>query len=203
MLFRSPHILWVHKNIPLPPTIKEAAIKIIKDQIALGVYEPSTTSYRSHWFCVLKQNGKSWCLVHNLQPLNAVTICDTSLPPFVEHFTESFAGYVVYGMLDLFAGFNQHLLHPDSQDLTSFLSPVSNLCHTTCPMGYTNSVQIYQGNMCFILQFKIPMHTELFLDDIPMKSEKHHHQNPDGFYQTIPENLGIHVFIWKHLTVVH
>ena len=26
-----PHMPWVHKNIPLPPTIKEAAIKIIKD----------------------------------------------------------------------------------------------------------------------------------------------------------------------------
>ena len=29
-----PHMLWVHKNILLPPAIKEAAIKIIKDQIA-------------------------------------------------------------------------------------------------------------------------------------------------------------------------
>ena len=57
--------------------------------------------------------------------------------------------------------------------------------------------------MCFILQFEIPVHTEPFLDDVPMKSEKHHHQNPDGSYQTIPENLGIHVFMWKNLTIVH
>ena len=57
--------------------------------------------------------------------------------------------------------------------------------------------------MCFILQFEIPMHTEPILDEIPMKSEKHRHQNLDGSYQMIPENLGIRVFIWKHLTVVH
>ena len=130
-----PHTLWVHKNIPLPPTIKEAAIKIIKDRIASGVYEPSTASYCSHWFCVLKQDGKSWHLVHDLQPLNAVTIRDASLPPFVEHFAESFAGYAVYGMLDLFAGFDQRPLHPDSRDLTSFLSPVGNLRHIGKDMG--------------------------------------------------------------------
>ena len=82
-------------------------VQIIKDRIASGVYEPSTSAYRSRWFCVLKQDGKSLRLVHDLQPLNAVTIRDSSTPPFVEHFAESFARYAVYGMMDLFTGYDQ------------------------------------------------------------------------------------------------
>ena len=49
-------------------------IQIIKDRIASGVYKPSAATYQPHWFCILKQDGKSLHLVHDLQPLNAVTI---------------------------------------------------------------------------------------------------------------------------------
>jgi hypothetical protein len=78
-------------------------IQIIKDRISSGVYGPSATAYRSRWFCILKQDSKSLQLIHDLQPLNAVTIRNSSTPPFIEHFAKSFAGYAVYGMMDLFA----------------------------------------------------------------------------------------------------
>ena len=80
-------------------------VQIIKDQITSGVYEPSAAAYQSCWFCILKQDGKSLCLIHDLQPLNVVTIWGLSTPPFVEHLAESFAGYVVYGVMDLFTGY--------------------------------------------------------------------------------------------------
>ena len=82
-------------------------IQIIKDWITSGVYEPSAAAYHSCWFCILKHDGKSLHLIHNLQPLNAVTIWDLSTPPSVEHLAESFARYAVYGMMDLFAGYDQ------------------------------------------------------------------------------------------------
>ena len=78
------------------------------------MYEPSAAAYWSHWFCVLKQDGKTLWLVHDLQPLNAVTIRDSLVPPFIEHLAESFGGYMVYGMMDLFAGYDQRPLHVDS-----------------------------------------------------------------------------------------
>ncbi len=64
---------WVHKNIPIPTGLLDKVIKMFKEKIAAGVYKPSDASYHSCWFCVLKKNG-SLHLVHNLQPLNAVTI---------------------------------------------------------------------------------------------------------------------------------
>src|SRR3954447_13484520 len=70
------HIPWVHKNIPIPPGIYDEVIRIIRDKIASGVYEESNASYRSRWFCVAKKDGKSLRIVHDLQPLNQVTVCN-------------------------------------------------------------------------------------------------------------------------------
>ena len=155
---------------PIPPLKWKDTIQIIKDHIATGVYKPSTAVYRSCWFCVLKQDGKSLRLVHNLQPLNAVTIWDSSTSLFIEHLAESFSGYVMYGMMDLFARYNQRPLHPESWNLTTFNSPMGPYQLTTVPMGYTNGVQIYQADICFILQKEIPRHTVPFIDDVAIKT---------------------------------
>ena len=120
--------------MPIPPSSWDQAIQIIKDHIASGVYEPSAAAYRSRWFCVLKQDSKTIWLVHDLQPLNTVTIQDSLVPPFVEHLAESFGGYVVYGMMDLYAGYDQCPLHMDSRDITTFNSLLGPHCLTTLPM---------------------------------------------------------------------
>ena len=87
--------------------------------------------------------------------------------------------------------------------MTTFNSPLGPHRLTTLPMGHTNAVQIYQADMAFILQDKIPHHTMPFIDDLPVKSKTSRYQRPDGSYKTIPENPGIRLFIWKHLTIVH
>ena len=78
------HIPWVEQNIPIPPGIYDEVIKILKEKIWVGVYERSNSAYRSMWFCILKKDGKSLRLVHDLQPLNAVTIKDSGVPPILE-----------------------------------------------------------------------------------------------------------------------
>ena len=77
------HTPWVHRNIPVPTGLLDKVIDIFKEKIAAGVYEPSDASYRSCWFCVPKKNG-SLRLVHDLQPLNAITIRNAAVPPFID-----------------------------------------------------------------------------------------------------------------------
>ena len=74
------HVPWAHKNIPIAPGHYKEIIDIIKGKIESGIYEPSNSSYRSRWFCVKKKDGKSLRLVHDLQPLNAVSIKDAAVP---------------------------------------------------------------------------------------------------------------------------
>ena len=174
----------------------------MKEKIKAGVYEPSHASYRSRWFCVLKKNG-SLRIVHNLQPLNGVTICEAGVPPILDEFVESFTGRVIFSVLDMFWGFHARMLDPTSHDLTSFMTPLGLLGITTLPMGFTNSPAEFQACMIFILQQEIPEVANVFIDDIPIKGPTTYYKDQDGNPETIPGNKGIRRFVWEHINDLH
>ena len=84
------HEPWALANIPISLGIREQVVTMLKDKLKAGVYEPSQSSYRRLWFCVLKKSEKLR-LVHNLQPLNKVSIRDTGMLPILNSFVELFA----------------------------------------------------------------------------------------------------------------
>ena len=86
-----PHKPWEYKNIPIPPGILDKVVALLKLMIAAGVYEQSQSSYRSRWFVVLKKNGKLR-IVHDLQPLNKVSVRDAGTLPILDDFVDGFAG---------------------------------------------------------------------------------------------------------------
>lgn len=197
------HTPWVLKNIPIPPGIYDEVCKVIKAKIDAGVYEPSSSSYRSRWFCVIKKDGKSLRLVHNLEPLNAVTIAHSGIPPATEHLAEQFAGRACGTILDLYVGYDERKLHLKSRDLTTFQTPFGALRLVTLPMGWTNSVPIFHDDVTHILREEIPHVTIPFIDDIPIKGPQTRYEQEDGSYETIPENPGIRRFVWEHLQDVN
>ena len=192
-----PHTPWALKNIPIPPGIYKDVIKILRDKIAAGTYEPSSSSYRSRWFTVLKKNGKLR-IVHDLQPLNAITIRDSAVPPFTEQLAESFGGRGCYGLLDLFVGYDERPLDISSRDLTTFPTPFGAYRLTSVPMGWSNAVPAFHADVTFTLEPEIPHVTIPFLDDAGVKGPPTCYELPDGSYETIPENPGIRRFIWEH-----
>ena len=196
------HTPWVHKNIPIPTGILDEVIELFKKKIAAGVYEPSDASYRSRWFCVKKKNG-SLRIVHDLQPLNAVTIHNAAVPPFVDQFVEGMAARACYSMLDLFVGYDHRSLDVSSCDLTSFQTPLGAYRCTVLPQGSTNAVAIFHGDVTFILEPEIPNVAKPFLDDTAVRGPASRYETPDGGYETIPENAGIRRFVWEHLSDVH
>lgn len=117
------HEPWTLKNIPIPHGIRNKVITFIREKIASGTYEPSGSSYRSRWFCVPKKNG-TFHIVHDLQPLNSVTIKDAGVPPNIEPYAENAAGRVVYSMADLFTGFDHAPVTEESRDLFTFQTPL-------------------------------------------------------------------------------
>ena len=81
-------------------------ISYVKAKVDSAIYKPLNTPYRSNWFPVPKKDGMIR-MVHNLQPLNGVTIWDSAVPPFTDQTAEDFGGRGCYGMLDLYVAFNQ------------------------------------------------------------------------------------------------
>jgi hypothetical protein len=117
------HTPWVYRNIPIPSGIYDEVCKIVQRKIEAGVYEPSNASYRSRWFTVAKKDGKSLRIVHSLEPLNAVTIAHSGLPPATEELASQFAGRACGGMFDLYVGYDERLLAQESRDMTTFQTP--------------------------------------------------------------------------------
>ena len=146
-----PHKPWIQHNILIPPGLFEELWKIVKQKLDAGVFEPSNPSYWSRWFCVLKKDGKLLCIVQSLEPLNQVTITHSGVPPFTEQLTEQFAGHACNSMMDLFVGYDECMLAPSSCNLTTFQTPCGTLWLTTLPMGWTNSVTIFQNDVTYIL----------------------------------------------------
>jgi hypothetical protein len=195
------HEPWVLKNIPIPHGLRAEVIKFIKSKIASGTYEPSGSSYRSRWFCVPKKNGK-FRIVHDLQPLNAVTIKDAGLLPNVEPYVEHCAGRGIYSMGDLYVGYDHAPISPESHNLTTFQTPLGPHRLTVLPMGWSNLVSIFQGHVTFILQDELET-APPFLDDVPVLGPKARYKLPDGSCETLPDNSKIRRFIWEHLNDVN
>ena len=186
------------KNIPIPPGLYPKVCEVIKTKINAGVYEPSNSSYRSRWFCVLKKDGVNLRLVHSLEPLNEVTIAHSGIPPATENLASQFAGRSCGGMFDLYVGYDERTLAESSRDLTTFQTPFEALRLVTLPMGWTNSVPIFHDDVTYILQPEIPEVTIPYIDDVPIKGPKSRYEQSDGTCETIPENPGIRRFVWEH-----
>ena len=197
------HVPWVLRQGPIPRGILDKVTEIIENKWRSGVYEPSSSSYNSRWFCVYKKDGKSLCLVHLLKPLNAVTIKNAAMPPYTDVVAKDFAGCSIYTTLDLYVSFDQCQLHPNSRDMTTFNTPLGAFRLTVLPMGWTNSPAVLQGDVTHILRPEILHLTQPFADDVPIKGPRTRYVLPDGSYETIPENSGIRRFVWEHLQDVH
>lgn len=196
------HTPWVYKNIPIPAGIFDEVCRIVQQKIAAGVYEPSNASYRSRWFTVAKKDGKSLRIVHSLEPLNAITIAHSGVPPATEELASKFAGRSCGGMLDLYVGYDERLLAEKSRDLTTFQTPYGALRLVTLPMGWTNSVPIFHDDVTEILKPEIPEYTIPYIDDVPIKGPSTRYETETG-YETIPENRGIRRFVWEHMNNVN
>jgi hypothetical protein len=188
----------VECSFPIPPGIYEDVCAIVQKKLAAGIYEPSNSSYRSWWFCVLKKDGKVLCPVHSLEPLNCVTIQHSGVPPILEHLAEQFGGHTYGRVLDLYVGYDKRLIAESSRDDTTFQTPFSAIRRVTLPMGWMNSVPIFHDNVTFILQAEIPHITIPYIDNVPIKGPTTIYQKVNDSYQTIPENPGIHQFVWEY-----
>lgn len=196
------HTPWAFKNIPIPPGILDKVIELLKVKISHGVYEHSQSAYRSRWFCVLKKNG-SLRIVHDLQPLNKVSVRDAGVPPILDEFVQPYAGCQIFTVFDLYSGFDARTVDPRSRDITAFMTPLGLLRLTCLPQGFTNSPTEFQQCMVFILQHEIPKVANIFIDDLPIKGPDTQYPDANGKPETMKENPGIRRFVWEHALDVH
>src|SRR5258706_12150929 len=160
----------------------------MKEQMSSGKYEPSSASYHSMLFAVEK-TGSNLRVVHDLQPLNAVTMRDATLPPRIDNMIESFSSRAVYGLFDLKSGYDSRVLATVSRDLTSFYVEGMGLLRLTrLPQGHTNSVAEFQRCTQHMIGAMYHEKAEVFIDDCAVKGPKSRYNG-----NTIHENKQIRI----------
>jgi hypothetical protein len=143
----------------------------------------------------VKKKSGALQLVHNLQPLNAVTICNSGVPLIADQIIEAMAGQACYTMLDLFVGYDHRTLNVLSRDLTTIQSPIGTVRLTCLPQGWTNAGTIFHEDVTFILKPEIPDVAWPFMDDCSIKGPATHYKTDNGRFETIPDNDQVHWFI--------
>ena len=141
-------------------------------------------------FAVAKKSGIR--LVINLDELNAVAIQDSALPPNVNEFAESFLGHSIFGLLDLFLGFDVRWVAPCSHPLQAFHTPLGACQQTTLVQGYTNSVQEFQRCVQHALK-SVSDYADNFIDDCGVKGSRLRYNN-----ELISTNSQIQHFVWEY-----
>jgi hypothetical protein len=184
------HTPWVQAPIRIPKAIEETVWKMMIERRDAGKYEYSTTSYRSRIFPVTKKSRLH--VVHNVQELNKVTIRDSALPPRVDDFTESHVGHVIYGLADLFSGYDGWILAVESRPLMTFNSLIGLNRLMVLPQGATNSVPEFQRCALHTLDEDTPQNSDAFINDITVKG-------PRSDYNNEELALGIRRFVYEYL----
>ena len=90
-----------------------------------------------------------------------------------------------------------------AHDYTTFQTPYGALRLTKLLMGWMNAVPIFHDDVTHILQPEVPKYTIPYIDDVPIRGPASTYQDDDGAFETIPENSGIHRFIWEHFQNVN
>jgi len=186
------HIPWVQSPIRIPKSIEDTVHQMLLDQKAAGKYEYSTASYRSRIFTVVKPKGGIH-LVADVQELNRVTVRDAGLPPTTDDFAEGFVDHVIYGLADLFSGYDRRKLAVTSRPLTTFSCLLGPLRSCVLPQGATNSLPEFQRCTTHTLQDEIPKNGDVFVDNVGLK-------DPTSTYNDIEVAPGIRRFVYEYAT---
>ena len=108
-------------------------------------------------------------------------------------FAESFLGYSLYGLLDLFSGFDARWVAVKSRPLQAFHTPIGARQQTTLVQGYTNSVQEFSRCVQHALK-TVSEYVNNFVDDCGVKGARSRYGDTP-----ISANPRIRRFVWEYI----
>ena len=164
------HEILLYDNIPIkqkpysvPMKLKLPFKKEIERLLKEGLIRKSTSQYSSPAFPIIKHDG-SIRLVIDYRKLNAKTIKQAYPFPNVTDQLLSLNNAVIFSTIDLYQGYYQIAMHPNSVKFTAFVTPDGLFEFLRMPFGLCNAPRTFQQIMNEIF-FNIN-YVRVFLDDI-------------------------------------
>ncbi|XP_047476454.1 uncharacterized protein LOC125030461 [Penaeus chinensis] len=151
------------KPYPIPLRYVDLVIKEIKKLEAMGIIEPSKSSYCSP-IVVVKKKGGDIRICGDYRRVNAATHFEAEPMSDQCIIFSRLSASKYFTKLDLTKGFFQIPLHPESRKITAFKTPCGLYQYKVLPFGLTNSPSVF--NRCMRQVLGDISGVEIFMDDV-------------------------------------
>lgn len=186
------------KNYRLPHSQKAEIQTQVDTLLANDLIEPSASNYNSPIILVPKPplNGKKrWRMCLDYRQVNKKLIADKFPLPRIDEILDSLGRAKHFSVIDLFQGFHQIPLDPESRDITSFSTGTGSYRWKVLPFGLNVCPNSFTRMMTIAFSGIPPDQAFLYIDDIIVigKSEKHHLTNLKSVFEVLRKyKLKIH-----------
>ena len=154
----------------MSPAEIEAATQWVRDEVAAGRMEPSSSEWAAQLVIVPKRSEtgqvSGWRICGDYRSLNAVTKADAEPLPLMDTVFDQLAGMQWFSKLDLLKGFNQIPVEQKSRELMAVSTPAGLYQPTVMPFGVKNAPGSFQREMRRVLSGKLNKGVFVFIDDI-------------------------------------
>ena len=158
----------------MSPAEIEAATQWVKEEVAAGRMEPSSSQWAAQLVIVPKRSETGevtgWRICGDYRSLNAVTKADAEPLPLMDTVFDQLAGMRYFSKLDLLKGFNQIPVEAKSRELMPVSTPAGLYQPIVMPFGVKNAPGSFQREMRRVLSGRLNKGVFVFIDDIILYS---------------------------------
>jgi RNase H-like domain found in reverse transcriptase/Reverse transcriptase (RNA-dependent DNA polymerase)/Integrase zinc binding domain/Chromo (CHRromatin Organisation MOdifier) domain/gag-polyprotein putative aspartyl protease len=149
----------------LSPLEMDEVKKQVKELLAKGLIEPSTSPYGAPILFVQKKDG-SLRMCIDYRALNKITVRNQYPLPRIDDLMDCLHGAAVFTSLDLQSGYHQIRITEEDRPKTAFKTPVGLYQFKVLSFGLTNAPSTFQAVMNSIFGDLIGKSVLIYLDDI-------------------------------------
>lgn len=135
--------------IPLQGVVRQELDRMEAEGVIRRIDKP--TPWCAGLVAVPKASG-GYRICVDLTRLNEVVLRERHILPTVEQVLGLIGDAKTFSKLDATAGFHQVKLAPESQELTTFVTPFGRYCFCRLPFGITSAPEYFQKQMARILE---------------------------------------------------
>jgi len=121
---------------------------------------------------VVRKKNDKWRVYMDFTDLNRACPKDLFPIPKIDQSVDATYRYLRMSFLDAFQEYHQIALATEEQEKTAFISPDANYHYTMMPFGLKNAGTTYQRMMTRMFRDKIGHTSEVYIDDMVVKSKQ-------------------------------
>jgi RNase H-like domain found in reverse transcriptase/Reverse transcriptase (RNA-dependent DNA polymerase)/Integrase zinc binding domain/Integrase core domain/Ty3 transposon capsid-like protein/Chromo (CHRromatin Organisation MOdifier) domain len=159
----------------------------VKEMLDTNIIRPCTNPCWNSPLLPVKKPDGSYRVCLDVRRINELTTIEEFPIPRIEEVISRLTGSCIFSCFDLKAGYSQIPLHPDSQDITAFTTPLGRFCFTRVPFGINSAPAYFNKLMAATLGDL--NNTTFYFDDhlVFSKNKDEHKEDLKKYFQRIRE----------------